>query len=281
MGDFCANILPAFWGQRINVNVAEYPSASSHPLSKLGILSMLLGALILSGCASLPDDYRDPRDPWERYNRGMHQFNTDFDNAFLKPLAKGYKAVTPDPVDKGVTNFFDNLADVTSLVNNLLQVKLSRAASDAGRLVVNTTVGILGFFDVATNIGLPSYKEDFGQTLGYWGAVPGPYFVLPILGPRTVRDTFGLAGDLYTDPLFSVSQAKVFWGLVALRLVDRRADLLTATKVMEEAALDPYIFTRDAYLQRRRSLVYDGNPPKEDYDELWYRDVPEAEIDKP
>lgn len=251
--------------------MAEYPSLSFRPLS---ILGMLLGAMILAGCASLPDDYRDPRDPWERYNRGMHQFNTDFDNAFLKPLAKGYKAVVPDPVDKGITNFFNNLADVTSLVNNLLQVKLSRAASDAGRLVVNTTVGILGFVDVATNIGLPSYKEDFGQTLGYWGASPGAYFVLPILGPSTVRDTFGLAGDIVTDPLFSLNEDKVYWGLVVLRLVDRRADLLTATRVLEEAALDPYVFTRDAYLQRRRSLVYDGNPPKEDYDELWNPEPP-------
>jgi phospholipid-binding lipoprotein MlaA len=260
---------------------AAYPSASSCSLVRFRVLCVLTATLLLGGCASLPDDYRDPRDPWEAYNRGMHQFNTDFDTAFLKPLAKGYKAVTPDPVDKGITNFFNNLADVTSLVNNLLQVKLSRAASDAGRLVVNSTVGLLGFVDVASNLGLPSYKEDFGQTLGYWGAAPGPYFVLPILGPSTVRETFGLAGDIYTDPLFNLSDNKVYWGLAALRLVDRRADFLTATKVMEEAALDPYIFVRDAYLQRRRNLVYDGNPPTEDYDELWYPGVPEAETGTP
>jgi phospholipid-binding lipoprotein MlaA len=216
----------------------------------------------------------------------MYQFNTDFDNAFLKPVAEGYKAVVPDPLDKGITNFFNNLGDITSAANNLLQFKLSRAASDVGRLAVNTTAGVLGFMDVASNVGLPSYKEDFGQTLGYWGLPPGPYFVLPLLGPSTVRETVGVVGDLYTDPLFldrlvDLGPDRVLWGLAALRLIDRRADLLTATKLLDEAALDPYIFVRDAYLQRRRSLVYDGNPPKDDYDELWNPEVPALEADKP
>jgi len=258
----------------------------AHPAAHSRLLLPLVALLLLAGCASLPDDYRDPRDPWERYNRGMYQFNTDFDNAFLKPLAKGYKAVVPDPLDKGITNFFNNLADITSAANNLLQFKLSRAASDVGRLAVNSTAGLLGFMDVASNVGLPSYKEDFGQTLGYWGLPPGPYFVLPLLGPSTVRETVGVAGDLYTDPLFldrlvDLGPDRVLWGLAALRLIDRRADLLTATKLLDEAALDPYIFVRDAYLQRRRSLVYDGNPPKDDYDELWNPEVPALEADKP
>ncbi len=256
-----------------------------HPPLRSSLLPALLGLLVLSGCATLPDDYRDPRDPWEAYNRGMYRFNTDFDNAFLKPIAEGYKAVVPDPVDKGITNFFNNLADVTSAVNNLLQFKLSRSASDVGRLAVNSTVGVLGFVDVATNLGLTNYKEDFGQTLGYWGVPTGPYVVLPLLGPSTVRETVGLVADKYTDPLFWGGKSHlrwldggIHWGLVGLRFIDRRADLLTATKVLDEAALDPYIFLRDAYLQRRRSLVYDGNPPKEDYEELWNPETSTQEV---
>jgi phospholipid-binding lipoprotein MlaA len=250
-----------------------------HLSLKFGLLVASLGMMLLQGCASVPEEYRDPRDPWESYNRGMHQFNKDFDTAFLKPVAEGYKAVVPDPADKGITNFFNNIADVTSAVNNLLQFKLSRAGSDVGRVVVNTTVGLLGFVDVATNMGLPSYKEDFGQTLGYWGMSAGPYFVLPLLGPSTVRDTFGFAGDVYTDPLFNIRDSRVHWGLVTLRVIDRRADLLTAGKVLEEAALDPYVFIRDAYLQRRRSQVYDGTPPAEDYDDLWNPDEESGQED--
>jgi phospholipid-binding lipoprotein MlaA len=201
----------------------------------------------------------------------MHRFNTDFDNAFLKPVAKGYKRVTPEPVDRGITSFFNNIDDVTSAVNNLLQFKLSRFGSDVGRVAVNSTVGLLGFLDVATNLGLPSYKEDFGQTLGYWGLGQGPYFVIPILGPSTIRDTVGLAGDIYVDPFISVGERGIYWGAVTLRVIDRRADLLQSSDILEEAALDPYTFLRDAYLQRRRSKVYDGNPPPEtEADEAWY-----------
>lgn len=230
------------------------------PLTRVPILIL---AMLAAGCTSVPAEYRDPSDPLEGYNRGMHQFNTDFDNAFLKPVAKAYQAVTPEPVDRGVTNFFNNIADVTSAVNNLLQFKLSRFGSDVGRVAVNSTVGIAGLFDVATNVGLPSYKEDFGQTLGYWGAYESPYLVLPLIGPSTVRDTVGFAGDTFIDPFFSLNKNEIYWGFVTLRVVDRRADLLTASKILEEAALDPYAFTRDAFLQRRRSQIFDGNPPPE------------------
>ncbi len=194
----------------------------------------------------------------------MHKFNTDFDNAFMKPIAKGYQLITPEPVDRGITNFFNNIADITSAVNNLLQFKLNRTGSDIGRIAVNSTAGVLGFFDVATNLGLPSYKEDFGQTLGYWGIESGPYFVIPILGPSSARDTVGLAGDIVVDPFFSINKDEVYWGVIGLRVIDRRADLLTASTILEEAAVDPYTFLRDAYLQRRRNLVYDGNPPEDD-----------------
>ncbi len=230
--------------------------------------------LSIAGCASTPSQQRDPRDPWEGYNRGMHKFNTDFDNAFMKPIAKGYQLITPEPVDRGITNFFNNIADITSAVNNLLQFKLNRTGSDIGRIAVNSTAGVLGFFDVATNLGLPSYKEDFGQTLGYWGIESGPYFVIPILGPSSARDTVGLAGDIVVDPFFSINKDEVYWGVIGLRVIDRRADLLTASTILEEAAVDPYTFLRDAYLQRRRNLVYDGNPPDNDYEaDFWDDDI--------
>jgi len=239
------------------------------------VLAALFG---VAGCASTPDGLRDPRDPLEPYNRAMHRFNTDFDNAFLKPIAKGYRYVTPEPVDRSVTNFFNNIDDITSAVNNLLQFKLSRFGSDVGRVVVNSTVGLLGILDVATNMGLPSYKEDFGQTLGYWGLGPGPYFVIPILGPSTIRDTVGWAGDIYVDPFISVSKNEIYWGALGLRVIDRRADLLQAGDILEEAAVDPYSFLRDAYLQRRRHKVYDGNPPPEtESDEAWDGAEPAAQ----
>lgn len=237
---------------------------------RLGWLGALAAALLSVGCASNPDRVQDPRDPLESYNRAVFRFNTDFDKAFMRPIAIGYRKITPEPVDRGITNFFQNLADVTSAANNVLQFKMSRAGSDVGRIFINTTVGVLGFIDVATNVGLPSYKEDFGQTLGYWGLEPGAYFVLPFLGPSTMRDTIGTAGDFVTDPLFNLRQSEVHWGLLGLRAVDERADLLTAVDIVEDAAIDPYSFIRDAYLQRRLSLVYDGNPPKQEgQDDFW------------
>jgi phospholipid-binding lipoprotein MlaA len=232
-----------------------------HLFTKVAAL-LVVGAL--SGCASLSDDYRDPRDPFEPYNRAMYQFNSDFDQAFFTPVAKGYRYITPEPVDQGITNFFNNLRDVTSMLNNLLQLKLSRAVTDAGRIVVNSTAGVLGFMDVASNLDLPSYKEDFGQTLGYWGIGPGPYFVVPILGANDIRDTISLVPDWYSQPVAYLDDTDVQWALSTLYSIDVRADHLGASDVLESAALDPYVFTRDAYLQRRRNLVYDGNPPAEE-----------------
>jgi phospholipid-binding lipoprotein MlaA len=237
-------------------------------LSGLRNTGLILFLVLVGGCASVPGEYRDPADPLEPYNRDMFKFNKAVDDAIMKPVAKGYKAITPEAVDRGITNFFNNIADVTSAVNNLLQFKLSRAGSDVGRLAINTTVGVLGFFDVATNMGLPSYKEDFGQTFGYWGDVDSPYLVLPFWGPSTLRDTVGLGGDAVVSPLFSLKENRVYWGLIALDAVDTRADLLTAGKILEEAAVDPYIFIRDAYLQRRRDQIFDGRPPP-DPEDIW------------
>ena len=227
-----------------------------------------LAALLAVGCASNPN--RDPRDPLEPYNRAMFRFNNDLDRAFVRPVAQGYKAVVPEPVDRGITNFFRNIDDFTSFVNNILQFKMSRAGSDLGRIFMNSTVGILGFFDVATNAGLPSYKEDFGQTLGYWGLEPGAYFILPFFGPSTMRDNIGFAGDIVTDPFFSIETGTIYWGFVGLRIVDVRADRLAVGDILLDAAVDPYVFLRDAYLQRRENLVYDGNPPEaEDQGDIW------------
>ncbi|WP_234422188.1 VacJ family lipoprotein [Sedimenticola thiotaurini] len=223
-------------------------------------------AVLLSGCATT-GDYQDPRDPIEGFNRSVYSFNEGLDNMLMKPLARGYKAITPAPVDTGISNFFSNLADVGSAINNLLQFKLERAVSDVGRVLVNSTIGLLGFIDVASNMNMQKYGEDFGQTLGAWGMDPGPYIVLPFFGPSSGRDTVGLVVDWYTDPVAYVDSTRWRNSLIGLRAIDTRADLLSASRVLEEAALDPYEFQRDAYLQKRRNDVYDGAPPPEPLDE--------------
>ncbi len=235
-----------------------------HRLARQLVIVMI--PVVLAGCAST-SEFRDERDPWESYNRAIYSFNDGLDRVVLKPVAKGYRAITPSFLDRGITNIFGNLEDVVTAVNNLLQFKLHQASSDVGRILVNTTVGLLGFFDVATKWDLEKHDEDFGQTLGAWGMGPGPYFVLPVLGPRTVRDTGGLVVDWFTNPLTYIEDDEVRWGLRVLQAVDKRADLLGAKNVLKEAALDEYEFVRDAYLQRRRHLVYDGNPPPEEFDD--------------
>jgi len=233
---------------------------------RLGVVGVCAAGVFAAGCAGNPA-YQNPKDPWEPFNRVVFQFNDDFDNAFLKPVAKGYQAITPAPVDRGITNFFENLADVRNTVHNALQFKMARAATSVGRIVVNSTLGVLGFVDVASNMNMPRYNEDFGQTLAVWGLPAGPFVVLPLLGPSTGRDTVGLVGDWYTDPITYVNDEGVARGIKALRIIDRRADLLAASKVLEQAALDPYSFVRDAYLQRRHSDIHDGNPPLQELDE--------------
>ncbi len=229
--------------------------------------------VMLSGCSSVPKEDRDPRDPWEGFNRSMYGFNDAIDKAILKPVAQGYDAILPTPVNNSVTNFFDNIDDVPVSVNSLLQGKPQNAASDISRFVFNSTFGIFGLFDFAGRfLDLPKRNEDFGQTLGVWGVPPGPYLVLPVLGPRTTRGAFGLIVDLYLDPLFHVREGTTSWALVITRFIDTRAGLLAAERVLDTAALDPYIFIREAYLQQRRNLVYDGNPPPGEFEDELFGD---------
>ncbi len=235
-------------------------------MSRLRSLLPLL-FLFISGCASVSTP-PPANDPFERYNRAMYRFNDTVDKAVLKPVAKGYDKVMPQPIHDSVTNFFSNLDDVTVTLNDLLQGKIRQAGSDLSRLVWNSTVGIGGLFDVATHFGLPKHDEDFGQTLGKWGVPAGPYLILPFLGPSTVRDTTALPVDWESNPLtqyYSMNKSG-YWQLKTVNVIDTRAGLLRASNIIEQAALDEYTFMREAYLQRRQSLVYDGNPPQPEYD---------------
>lgn len=217
-------------------------------------------ALALGGCATT--DGGNPADPWEGMNRKTHAFNDAIDKAVLEPAARGYVKVVPAPAREGVNNFFDNLEDVGTGLNNFLQGKPREGASDLGRFVVNTVFGVFGLWDVATPLGLEKHYEDFGQTLGTWGVRSGPYFVIPFLGPSTARD----APARVVDPSWYYSEAvnpdSLYWGLWVTDKIRTRANLFQAQSVMQQAALDEYSFIRDAWLQRRRSQVYDGNPPR-------------------
>jgi phospholipid-binding lipoprotein MlaA len=241
------------------------------PIRLLRLLALLALAGGLAACASIPPGAgTHPADPWEVYNRHMFDFNDRVDRAVLKPVAQAYEAVLPRDVRVCINNAFLNLLEPVNAINNLLQAKPSEAMSDVCRFVVNSTIGLAGCFDVAARAGAPRSNEDFGQTLGRWGMQPGPFFVLPVLGPSSVRDTFGRVFDfLGTDPLWYLQDIPVRNTLVGVRLVDTRASLLPAEKVLDAAALDRYQFVRDAFLQLRRNLVYDGNPPRleDPYDE--------------
>jgi phospholipid-binding lipoprotein MlaA len=228
------------------------------------VLCALAAALMLGGCATAGNSASNPQDPIEGFNRAVFAINDGVDKAALKPVAKAYDTVAPNVVKTGVSNFFGNIADAFIGVNNLLQGKVTDAASDGGRLLVNSTVGILGLIDVASDLGLEKHEEDFGQTFGRWGAGPGAYVVVPLFGPRDVRDTAGLVVDLVADPVGNMHNVAARNTLSVTRLINDRAALLPAEKVIEEAALDKYSYLRDAYLQRRRSLIYDGRPPRED-----------------
>lgn len=217
----------------------------------LPALLALLPALVLA--AEKPPNNPDP---WESVNRKIFAFNDTADRWVLKPVAKGYQWITPQFLEDGIHNMFSNIGEVGNILNSLLQAKFKNTATDGGRLIINSTVGLLGFFDVAGKMGLQVHEEDFGQTLGYWGVHPGPYIVVPLLGPRTVRDGFGSIADAYTDPVtLGIDHVRTRNQVLAGRVVDSRAQLLQAEELISG---DRYIFMRDAYLQRRQFLVNDG-----------------------
>lgn len=218
--------------------------------------------LALAGCASGPQ--ASPKDPFEPFNRGVYRFNDAVDRAVLKPVATTYRDVVPSPVRSGVTNFFHNLQDGWSVVNNALQFKGEGAVLSALRFGVNTVFGFGGVFDIASEMQIERRSEDFGQTLGHWGVGPGPYLVWPILGPSTLRDTAAMPLDSAGDASNRITDVATRNSVTVLKGVNQRARLLQATKMLDQAALDPYLFTRDAFLQHRRSQVYDGEPPPED-----------------
>ena len=228
----------------------------------LALLPLLILLCALAGCASTGNG--DPRDPLEPWNRGVYRFNEKVDEAIARPVATAYRKVLPDEIRNRVRNFFGNLADPFIGLNNFLQGKFEDGVGDWARFAFNSTIGLLGIHDVASDMGYEKHNEDFGQTFGRWGVGPGPYLVLPILGSSTLRDGVGTGIDLYTDPLTEVRPYHLEYSLIGLRLTQTRADLLDASRILEEAALDKYTFQRDAYLQRRRSLIYDGRPPRQE-----------------
>jgi phospholipid-binding lipoprotein MlaA len=230
-----------------------------------GTRGLLVGILmlgLLGGCAT-----QGNKDPLEGLNRGIYKFNDTVDKAALKPVAGAYKAVIPSPLRSGVNNFFSNLGDIVTAVNDLLQGKFSKAMDDMGRVAINSTFGIAGLIDVASMDGIEKRNEDFGQTMAYWGWQDSAYLVLPFMGPSTLRDTGGLIVDSAVfDPIYYVNDARDRNQLLITKFIDRRSQYLPGSDLLDEAALDPYTFMRDAYLQRRNNQVHDGNAPKDDWE---------------
>lgn len=243
-------------------------------IRKLAPLVVLLS--LAAGCTTM----RAPSesDPLEGFNRSVDGFNQVVDKAVVKPLAKGYDRITPPEVKTVIGNFFSNLDDVSIAVNNLLQGKPKAAGNDITRFALNSTLGIIGFADVATELGFQKNDEDFGQTLGVWGVGSGPYLVLPILGPSTLRDAPARFVDAPLDPLFHQDDVRIRNSLLVVNVVNTRARLLPATDLVERVAVDQYAFVRDAYLKRRASLVRDGasDPKERVYED--YEDEPRTEV---
>ena len=222
---------------------------------------VLACACFLAGCATGPN----PRDPYEGFNRKVFRFNERLDRAVLKPVAKGYEKVLPQFARSGVTHFFNNLGMVVTTFNDAIQLKGEKVPVDIARFATNLTFGLFGLIDVATELGIENRYEDFGQSLGYWGVRSGPYVVLPFLGPSTVRDGAGLAVDFVASPYYHwEDETGVQWGLLAVNIVNTRANLLRAEKFLDETGVERYTFLRDVYLSRREYLIHDGNPPVSD-----------------
>lgn len=239
------------------------------PLHRLSILAIATALILLnSGCASVTED-GDVNDPAESINRSIYNFNEGFDQIILKPVATGYQKL-PGPVQTGTHNFFSNLDDVVVVVNDALQLDIEQFSSDALRLSVNTVFGIFGLIDMGTPMGMPKHDTSFADTLGHWGVGSGPYIVLPIFGPSSLRDAPSLVVDILIHPVGQVSPASAAIALSSVRAVDVRSELLKTTDLRDQLALDPYIFTRESYYQWRQNRIYHGEPPKviiEDFEE--------------
>lgn len=231
-------------------------------------LTIGLTVLLLSGCAGQQMTLSDPeRDPWEAYNRKIHNFNMSFDRAIFRPVAKGYDYVMPDAPQRGVRNFFRNLSYPTDFLNLILQGKFEDSLTATGRFLINTTVGLFGFFDVATRAGIEQFDEDFGQTMAVWGWNDSRFLVMPFIGPYTARDLIGRSFYGYFHPISYLAREESIYWPIAVDLVTLRAELLPYQAQLESAN-DPYIFMRDVWLQNREFKIYDGNPPAPDYDAL-------------
>ena len=223
--------------------------------SRFPLISLMMLVLLLSSCSTTGSSKNDPLEPM---NRAIFQFNEVVDDNIFEPVAKTYKYITPDPVETGVSNFFSNIGEVSTIANDVFQFKFKQAGYDFLRFSINTTIGVLGIFDVATSVGLKKNNEDFGQTLGYWGIPQGPYLVLPFFGASTFRDAPGLYADMQISPINQLDNEEELT-LNALNAISTRARLLRATKILDTAAKDKYIFIRESYLQKRESMVNDGD----------------------
>jgi phospholipid-binding lipoprotein MlaA len=226
-------------------------------------VAVLLASLAATGCVAVPAEQRVEYDPWESANRGLYRFNDALDRVTTKPIAKGYKKIVPGPVRQGVTNFGHNLMTPSSALNNFLQGKPGAGVDELFRFLINSTAGIGGIFDVAANNGLEPKTEDFGQTAAVWGVPDGPFVMLPLRGPRTLRDAIFMPLDFLLDPLYYYDNSSVRDPVYVLRIINQRAQLLELEELLADSE-DPYVTLRESYLQNREFEVYDGNPPVEE-----------------
>ena len=245
---------------------------------RLPVITVVLLSLLLSACAGTQSRNTDPEnDPWEGFNRKVYAFNDGLDKV-VRPVAVGYDKIMPDPFQRGVGNFFRNLDAPVTFVNQILQGKVAQSADTFGRFLINSTIGLLGFFDVATKVGVPFYNEDLGQTMASWGYKDSRYLMLPFFGPSTLRDGTGRLTDSYYHPVGRAVHGYDRWGLLIFRGIDQRARFLSQDAELKQA-YDPYVLMRDVWLQNRQYQIYDGDPPLEDYDLYLEEDFEESEPD--
>ena len=232
-------------------------------LGRMRLIVCVAAVLFASGCATI--GAYDERDPLEGFNRGVYGFNQGMDKVLFNPLGKLYRAITPDFIDKGITNFFSNLNEIAVVANDIMQFKISQAFSDAVRFIFNSTLGLLGFYDVSSTMGLDKHNEDFGQTLGVWGVGSGPYLMVPFFGPTTLRDATGFIVDQgILNPVFYLNNDELRAGLLTIRYIDFKSDLLSTNKLISDAALDEYEFIKNAYFEKRESQINDSLTPLAD-----------------